>query len=101
VGTQIAEVQDLVGAYNWRYIPYKENPADNMIRRKSLAHLVEPNRWTCGPTFLHQSPAEWPTNPAVGSTSTPAEETRDTLFCGNITVNSFPVPDATQVKSWS
>ena len=62
---------------------------------------MKPNQWTCGLIFLHQPPAVWPTNPAVSTTPTPAEEIRDTIFCGNITVSSIPVPDLTQVKSWS
>ena len=65
VGTRIAEIQELVGADNWRYVPSEENPADNITCGKSLADLVKPNHWTCGLAFLHQPPAEWPTNPAV------------------------------------
>ena len=99
VGIRIAEIQELVGADNWRYVPSEENPADDITRGKSLVELTTARRWTCGPTFLHQSAEKWPTNPAVSSTPTPAEETRSTIFIGNITVSS--TPSATLYNSWS
>lgn len=89
VGTRLAEIQELVGADNWRYVPSEENPAE-ITRGKSVVDLMKPNRCTCGLTFLHQLPAEWPTKPAVSSTPTPTEETHDNILFGNITASSVP-----------
>lgn len=99
VGTRIAEIQELVGAESWRYVPSEENPADDITRGKSLKDLIKPNRWTDGPAFLHQPHASWPTHPIVSSVQ--EEEIRDTTFCGNISTSSPLIPDLTQFKSWT
>lgn len=98
VGTRIAEIQELVGADTWRYVPSDENPADDITRGKLLRDLSKPSRWTYGPNFLNLPPSEWPTIPAITSTQT--EETRVT-FCGNIGSATPANPDPAQYKSWS
>ncbi|XP_063321729.1 uncharacterized protein LOC134619834 [Pelmatolapia mariae] len=99
VGTRIAEIQELVGAESWRYVPSEENPADDITRGKSLRDLTKPTRWTDGPAFLHQPPASWPTHPTVSSMQ--EEEIRDIIFCGNISTSSPLTPDLNQFKSWT
>lgn len=37
VGTRIAEVQELTGSEAWRYVNSEANPADDLIRGKTLA----------------------------------------------------------------
>ncbi|KAK7929198.1 hypothetical protein WMY93_005593 [Mugilogobius chulae] len=97
VGTRVAEIQELVGAHHWRYIPSSQNAADDITRGKSLSDLIKPSRWTCGPDFLYQPESEWPTKPIATSTPEEPEEVRDLTFCGNI-VTATPAPRS---KSWS
>ncbi|KAK7944426.1 hypothetical protein WMY93_000154 [Mugilogobius chulae] len=97
VGTRVAEIQELVGAHHWRYIPSSQNAADDITRGKSLSDLTKPSRWTCGPDFLYQPESEWPTKPVVTSTPEEPEEVRDLTFCGSI-VTATPTA---QSKSWS
>ena len=56
VGTRVAEIQELTDGHVWKYVDSANNPADDVSRGKRLRELVEPNRWSQGPSFLLQSP---------------------------------------------
>lgn len=53
----VSEIQDLVGAENWRYVDSNSNPAAvDITRRKTLLELSAPDRWMDGHPFLFQAP---------------------------------------------
>ncbi|KAK7926211.1 hypothetical protein WMY93_008521 [Mugilogobius chulae] len=52
VGTRVAEIQELTEAATWRYVPSKDNPADDITRGLTLQDISRGNRWTDGPPFL-------------------------------------------------
>lgn len=57
MGTQMADIEELVGLDNWRYVPSEVNPANDITCGKYLVDFIKPNRWSC---FLHQLPTDWP-----------------------------------------
>ncbi|XP_077396826.1 uncharacterized protein LOC144033019 [Festucalex cinctus] len=90
VGSRVAEIQELTEGCDWCYVDSANNPADDLTRGKTLASLLEPNRWSQGPPFLLQCPSTWPEMPH----SAPPEETaemRKLTFCGS-TVSSPVIP---------
>ncbi|KAI3377778.1 hypothetical protein L3Q82_008922 [Scortum barcoo] len=87
VGTRVAEIQELTERHVWRYVDSVRNPADDVTRGKGLKELVEPNRWSQGPSFLLQGPDSWPENPSADHLSD-ASELRKSVFCGATSVVS-------------
>lgn len=52
VGIRIAETRKLTNVEDWRYVERSLNPADNLTRGKTLSKLMQPQRWTLGPSFF-------------------------------------------------
>ncbi|KAK7938259.1 hypothetical protein WMY93_001585 [Mugilogobius chulae] len=63
VGTRIAEIQDLTSPEDWKYVDSALNPADDLTRGKTLSEIVQPQRWSLGPSFLFQDKSQWPKSP--------------------------------------
>ncbi|KAM9771400.1 uncharacterized protein ACBT44_004334 isoform 1-T1 [Syngnathus typhle] len=82
VGSRVAEIQELTEGFVWRYVDSDNNPADDLTRGKTLISLLEPNRWSQGPTFLLQGPTTWPEMPH-GIPPDDAAELRKGTFCGS------------------
>ena len=64
VGNRVAELHgedSLVECRRWRYVPTKENPADDCSR--GLDTLKPTDRWFTGPDFLKLGPEKWPLFP--------------------------------------
>nr|XP_061835547.1 uncharacterized protein LOC133618822 [Nerophis lumbriciformis] len=100
VGTRVAEIQDLTSPATWRYIYSARNPADDITRGKTLQDLTMPNRWSQGPPFLLQPPAEWPVKPNVEQEGD-ASELRQSTFCGiTLTTPSTPDAEVKQYDTW-
>lgn len=99
VGTRVAEIQELTGAENWRYVDSELNPADDITRGKTLLELSQPNRWSQGPDFLLESPTHWPVSPILKVEE--SDECRKTTFCGHLTVTDVSSPDPTQYTTWT
>jgi len=60
VSHRIGEMQELTDVDQWKWIPGKENPADDATRGKSPTDLTSESRWLTGPTFLKFLESEWP-----------------------------------------
>ncbi|XP_077361589.1 uncharacterized protein LOC144006560 [Festucalex cinctus] len=100
VGTRVAEIQELTSGHVWRYVDSARNPADDVTRGKHLRELVEPNRWSQGPSFLLQSPDTWPEDPSLDQVPD-TSELRKSVFCGVTTVTSCQhTLDLEQFSSW-
>ena len=66
VANKVAEIQDVTDAKEWRYIPTRENPADDAFRGVPASDLSG-SRWLHGPAFLRLSPERWPPAPTLRS----------------------------------
>lgn len=91
VGTRVAEIQELTESDNWRYVPSKENPADDITKGKSLCDIGQESRWNKGPKFLRQTTDHWPETPPL-TTLDQDGELRKLTFCG-LSISSPPTPD--------
>lgn len=69
VGVRIGEILALTKMNQWRWVPTKQNPADDATKWGNGPCFDPRNRWFCGPSFLFQPEAEWPTNTKAVSTN--------------------------------
>ena len=60
VSHRIGEILDLTDVSDWRWIPTKENVADDATRDLHPTDLRSDNRWFTGPEFLYFPEAQWP-----------------------------------------
>lgn len=68
VASRIFEILEKSEASQWRWIPTKENVADDSTRMV-LANLSPDARWFNGPEFLKGPEADWPARQVPGQTS--------------------------------
>lgn len=87
VGTRVSEIQELTEHCSWRFVDSDNNPADDLTRGRMLKDMLEPSRWSQGPPFLLQDPAEWPVSPSM-EPHPDSTELRKTAFCGATSVPS-------------
>lgn len=59
---RIGEVIEHSKPSEWRYIPTKENVADDATKWKSNFEFNMNNRWFKGPAFLKNNQSDWPKN---------------------------------------
>ncbi|CAK1585394.1 unnamed protein product [Parnassius mnemosyne] len=59
VAHRLAEIEDTTKKNEWRWLPSKENVADDATR-STPERFNESHRWFRGPTFLQRPLAEWP-----------------------------------------
>ncbi|XP_035990994.1 uncharacterized protein LOC110367597 [Fundulus heteroclitus] len=60
VGTRVAEIQEMTGTSTWKFVPSKDNPADDITRGLTIQDISKGSRWTNGPEFLKLAPDCWP-----------------------------------------
>ena len=61
VANRLAAIHDGSKKEQWRYVPSKENPADQVTRGAQC----ETATWSQGPEFLWKTPENWPEHPEV------------------------------------
>ncbi|XP_026735912.1 uncharacterized protein LOC113499598 [Trichoplusia ni] len=59
VANRLAEIEDTTKPRDWRWVPTKENPADDATRGTPVEYSHH-SRWFQGPSFLRQPEEEWP-----------------------------------------
>lgn len=62
VAFRVAEVLELTEMSEWRWIPTKENVADEATKWQRRPDLTTSSRWFCGPPFLQLNENYWPTD---------------------------------------
>jgi len=63
VSNCVAQIQELLPATQWKYIPITTNPADIASREMDPDSLLSSRLWWKGPPWLSQGPGTWPTSP--------------------------------------
>ena len=63
VANRIAVINDASTPEQWRYVPTKENAADDATRGLKANEIT--GRWTSGPDFLWKDESAWPQTPVV------------------------------------
>ena len=59
VANRVQQIKEKTDVQQWRYVPTKENPADDASRRMNAARENSSNRWFQGPSFLWQEGKVW------------------------------------------
>ena len=60
VANRVTEILDVTSPEQWRHVPGRENPADELSRGVLPADLKTDDRWFNGPGFLKLEPEGWP-----------------------------------------
>ncbi|XP_045028561.1 uncharacterized protein LOC123471391 [Daphnia magna] len=84
VGNRIGEILELSESSQWLYVPTTQNPADDVSRGVTSTEFSIEHRFFTGPSFLYQSPQNWPAFPDVkqGIDETEDPEVRCTRWVG-------------------
>ena len=107
VGTRIAEIQTLTEGDEWRYVPSKDNPADDITRGMSVSMLGKGSRWSEGPPWLLAPPDTWHQGcaPTLADSDLPSvdnsSEIKKSLFCGLTVADSVLDLDLDGFDSWT
>jgi len=60
VALRVGEILETTELEQWKWVPTKENVADELTRDLDPADLSPNSRWINGPSFLVQPESEWP-----------------------------------------
>ncbi|XP_047984412.1 uncharacterized protein LOC125224935 [Leguminivora glycinivorella] len=63
VHNRVTEITNNSNPTDWHYVPTNMNPADIGSRGQSASSLKDSSLWWEGPTFLHETEIQWPTQP--------------------------------------
>lgn len=67
VGHRVGEILENSDVHEWRWIPTKENVADEATKWTKAPNFDSSNRWFRGPEFLRQSEDQWPEKKRIES----------------------------------
>ncbi|XP_062700056.1 uncharacterized protein LOC134284792, partial [Aedes albopictus] len=95
VSFRVGEILEHTTANQWRWVPSKDNPADEATKWGSGPYFDPESKWFHGPTFLRLPETEWP-RPKQRATA-PTEEMRASILhhCSFV-----PVIDFERFSSW-
>ena len=62
VANRVHMIQENSNVKQWKYVPSKENPADDASRGMNFKKFVNINRWFQGPKFLWRPQSSWETS---------------------------------------
>ena len=97
VENRVAEIQDSSAVGSWRHVPGFMNPADIVSRGCRAADLCgDDSDWLRGPSFLWQSPDQWPEK---GDAEEEEDRTEDRCAV-MATTTPEPVIDPAGYSSW-
>ncbi|XP_055590345.1 uncharacterized protein LOC129742470 [Uranotaenia lowii] len=98
VACRVGEILTKTNAEDWRWLPSKENVADDATKWGRGPNLSPEARWFQGPSFLHSAEEEWPVNSAVkGETE---EEMTECLVHVMQSGSSIPLVNWKFFSSW-
>ncbi|KAK3739698.1 hypothetical protein QZH41_004056 [Actinostola sp. cb2023] len=60
VANRVQTIRDKTDPDQWRFVPGKDNPADDASRGLEIESLNRQHRWISGPDFLWKPENEWP-----------------------------------------
>ncbi|XP_062709120.1 uncharacterized protein LOC134288391 [Aedes albopictus] len=96
VGHRISEILETSEMNEWRWVPGKQNPADDATKWNTLPELTPKDRWFNGADFLWRPEKDWP-NPPNCKDSTD-NELRPSLLAHH--ASSEPVLRLDDFSSW-
>lgn len=99
VAHRIAEIHEHTKTNEWRWVPTKDNVADDATRDTPNDFTSE-HRWLQGPAFLHDVPTAWPLEDTI--TTLDPETKAEERICMITTTPSIleALPDVKRFSSW-
>ena len=101
VANRVAEIQDSSNASQWRFVPGRLNPADDCTRGLRASEMTSECRWLTGPSFLWESPDNWPRENFKATIQPDDEEVKRNPWSGLIASTSASLPDPKKFSSWT
>ena len=104
VAHRIGEIAETTDPSQWRWVPTKDNPADDATRGLASDELTLGSRWMTGPEYLQSPPEQWPLDvkPAVADSS-PSIELKGEFVATAVSsecVRNAVLPDPSRFSSW-
>ena len=62
VANRVHMIQENSNVKQWKYVPTKENPADDTSKGMNFKNFANIDRWFQGPKFLWKPPSSWETS---------------------------------------
>ncbi|XP_062556957.1 uncharacterized protein LOC134221791 [Armigeres subalbatus] len=78
VAHRVSELLDSTEPCEWRWVPTKENVADDATKWQTRPDLCSNSRWFNGPIFLERTESDWPQQ--IASSKSTTEELRSHLI---------------------
>lgn len=97
VAFRVGEILETTNVNEWRWIPTKQNVADEATKWQQNPGTSEESRWFVGPDFLYKDEEFWPTQPLLSNTI--EEEIKVQLLHSAST--SICTPDPNRFEHWN
>lgn len=99
MAVRIGEILEHTNENNWKWVPSKENVADDATKYKNNCDFSSTGRWYKVPTFLYQNPLSWPKNSIkIITTDLGNEEVKECyLHCETTSLN---IVEYTRFSGW-
>ena len=98
VAHRIADILDLTSMREWKWVPTKENVADDVTRDTVRAEITSSSRWLTGPEFLARREEDWPTGNVTPVASEQQQELKREFTL--VVRRKEPLIDSTRFSSW-
>ena len=99
---RIQQIKEKTDVQQWRYVPAKENPADDASRGLTVAREISSSRWFQGPRFLWQEDKIWEKQTVYEELSEDDPEIKkDIKVCAIIKNKNIIDRLSEKVSSWS
>ena len=99
---RIQQIKEKTDVQQWRYVPAKENPADDASRGLTVAREISSSRWFQGPRFLWQEDKIWEKQTVYEELSEDDPEIKkDIKVCAIIKNKNIIDHLSEKVSSWS
>ncbi|XP_055918535.1 uncharacterized protein LOC129950632 [Eupeodes corollae] len=97
VGFRVSEILETTETHLWRYIPSKDNVADDATKWEKIPDFDMNSRWFVGPPFLMQDENKWPLN--LSNLQETAEELKASILFHH-TVHNQALIDSKRFSNW-
>ena len=94
IANRLNFIMDSTSPLDWRYVPSKDNPADDGTRGYKACDMTTDSRWIKGPDFLLRPSSDWPNHP-------PAQPTADIHLTDNDPHPPTSVIDFNRFSTWT
>lgn len=99
VAFRLAEIEELTKKREWRWVPTRNNAADDATR-ETPKDFCERSRWFTGPEFLYEDEDSWPANKFESPTEEPNDEEKNEVVT---TIQKIPpnTQEKGKTEEWS